>query len=101
MAAVPQVRSFSLQTASLMMTTTIKLTLGEPSAKRLAPNPFRQRELTMSYSPCPATPRPRLWNTTLRQPVAGRNQTVVNIRIEDHQEFIAETYKGAEEFGND
>jgi len=37
----------------------------------------------------------------LKAASAGRNQTVVNIRIEDHQEFIAETYKGAEEFGND
>jgi hypothetical protein len=31
----------------------------------------------------------------------NRNQYVVNLHIVDHQEFIAETYKGVEDLGND
>jgi Cap4 SAVED domain len=31
----------------------------------------------------------------------GRNHTVVNLRIEDHQEFIGETYQEAGHLGND
>lgn len=37
----------------------------------------------------------------LKAASSGRNHTVINIRIEDHQRFIAETYKGAEKVGND
>jgi hypothetical protein len=31
----------------------------------------------------------------------GRNHTVINVRVEDHQEFIADVYKGAGNLGND
>lgn len=32
---------------------------------------------------------------------AGRNHTVINMRIEDHQQFIADIYEGVENLGDD
>ena len=31
----------------------------------------------------------------------GRNHTVINVRVEDHQEFIADVYEGAGNLGDD
>ena len=37
----------------------------------------------------------------LQQADSARNQTVINIRIDDHQDFIVEVYEGAQNLGND
>jgi hypothetical protein len=37
----------------------------------------------------------------LADAASDRNQTSINMRIEDHQEFIATVYKKAGDFGND
>ena len=44
---------------------------------------------------------PEALEDDLKAAGSGRNHTVINIRIEDHQQFIAETYEGAEKVGND
>jgi hypothetical protein len=44
---------------------------------------------------------PEALEDDLKAASSGRNHTVINIRIEDHQQFIAETYEGAEKVGND
>jgi len=44
---------------------------------------------------------PSALQTDLDEADGGRNHTVVNIRIQDHQEFIADIYKGAGNIGDD
>lgn len=44
---------------------------------------------------------PSALETDLDQADEGRNHTVINVRVEDHQEFIADIYEGAGKLGDD
>jgi hypothetical protein len=68
----------------------------EVGTKTLRPNRIDHVLFTLSGN----APPPALKND-LEDADARRTQTVINLRIEDHQKFIAEIYKGAAKLGDD